>query len=199
MRCYRCYLFRRGHIAAVEILDAGSDDAVIRQARAVFAKRKNEFDGFEVWDRTRFVYRLPELPPKYAYAGVIPRPLFYRLHLLDESTSVVGLYDFPAESDDDALEVARLAFDACSDCATRFEVWHGARPVASAGATSAVTLAQVVAARQIYAVELEERIRDSKWAVASSKRLLERLAALRPPRGDSIAGGATTDASDNQG
>jgi hypothetical protein len=195
----RCYLFRRGHIVAVEVLDAGSDDALIQQARAVFERRKNEFDGFEVWDRTRFIYRLPALPPKYAYAGVIPRPVFYRLHFLDDARSVLGLYDFPADTDDDALEIAQLTFDACSDRAKSFEVWHGARLVASAGATSALTLAQVVAARQIHAVELEERIRDSKWAVASSKRLLERLAALKPPRGDSIAGGATTDASGNQG
>lgn len=179
----RCYLYRGGHIAAVEILAAGSDDALIQQARAVFEKRKREFDGFEVWDRTRFIYRLPALPPRYAYAGVIPRPLLYRLHFLDDTRSVLGLYDFPADTDDDALEIAQLTFDACSDRAKSFEVWHGARLVASAGGTSAATLEQVVTARQIQAVELEERIRDSKWAVASSKRLLGRLDALRPLAG----------------
>ena len=195
----RCYLFRRGHIAAVEVLATGSDDNLIQQARAVFETRKNEFDGFEVWDRARFVYRLPVLPPKHAYAGVVPPPAFYRLHFLDETRSILGLYEFPADSDADALEIAQLTSDACSDRARWFEVWHGARLVASAGATSAVTPAQVVAARQVRAVELEERIRDSKWAVASSKRLLERLAALRLPRGDAIAEGATTDASDDHG
>jgi len=61
----RCYFLRRGHIGSVEILTDVSDEAAIKQANALFEKRKKEFEGFEVWDRARFVHCYPPLPPKY--------------------------------------------------------------------------------------------------------------------------------------
>ncbi len=61
----RCYLFRHGHIAAVEVLKVGSDDSLIQQAQTIFEKRKQQFQGFEVWDRARLLYRYPELLPKF--------------------------------------------------------------------------------------------------------------------------------------
>ncbi len=70
----RCYLLRGGHICAVELLDGPSDAAVIDQARALFEKRKKEFQGFEVWDRARFVHRHPPLPPKYTTTPDAPTP-----------------------------------------------------------------------------------------------------------------------------
>jgi hypothetical protein len=55
----RCYLMRGGRIWAVEILEAGSSDAsLIEQGKAQFDRRKGEgFDGFEVWDGARPLYR----------------------------------------------------------------------------------------------------------------------------------------------
>jgi hypothetical protein len=51
---------RGGHIAAVEILtDTSSDEAAVKQSQAIYTKRKHAFDGFEVWDRARFLYRHP--------------------------------------------------------------------------------------------------------------------------------------------
>lgn len=171
----RCYLYRGGHIASVEDLAAGSDDALIRQAQAVFEKRKDEeFDGFEVWDRARIVYQYPAPLQKCAHTG--PNALFYRLYFTDEGGHVLGQYDFPADTDGDALEVAELVFESVSDRAMRFEVWHGARLVGP-GEEEPRTPAQVPTDRLARVVALEKQIRDSKSVVASSQRLLERLNA----------------------
>jgi hypothetical protein len=57
----RCYFLRNGHIAGVEILPPElSDKDAIARAHALSAKRKGPFDGFEVWDRARFVFRHPD-------------------------------------------------------------------------------------------------------------------------------------------
>lgn len=61
----RCYLLRKGHIAAVELLEPGPDDSLIQQARDHFQRLGGDtFEGFEVWDRARRVYVWPpEEPP----------------------------------------------------------------------------------------------------------------------------------------
>src|SRR5215472_1934605 len=104
----RCYLFRRGHIAGVEMLKAGSDEALVEQARVLFEKCGKEFQGFEVWDGARFVHRSPELPPAYTSAP-ITKQSYYRLYLLGDDGIIRGYFDFSAESDDAAYEIARLA------------------------------------------------------------------------------------------
>jgi len=49
---------RGSSIANVEFLDAPSDDELIRQALLAFEKHADRaYDGFEVWDGKRFVYR----------------------------------------------------------------------------------------------------------------------------------------------
>lgn len=54
----RCYFMRAGRIAGVTFLKSGSDDALIQQAKQAFEEAANQvFDGFEVWDGNRFVYR----------------------------------------------------------------------------------------------------------------------------------------------
>ena len=59
----RCYLMRRGHIASVEFLELGSDAELIEQGKAKFSARKAEgFEGFEVWDGARPLYRFPDEP-----------------------------------------------------------------------------------------------------------------------------------------
>jgi hypothetical protein len=55
----RCYFMRGGHIAAVELLDAKSDDEAVEQCRALFEERKSQYEGFEVWDRTRKIAEGP--------------------------------------------------------------------------------------------------------------------------------------------
>jgi hypothetical protein len=60
----RCYFMRGGHVAAVESLDkAPDDDAAIRQAAIMFIARTGEFEGCEIWDQNRVVFRFPDHPP----------------------------------------------------------------------------------------------------------------------------------------
>jgi len=176
----RCYLFRSGHIAAVETLKDGSDEALIEQARALFEKRERDYQGFEVWDCARFVYRYPELPPAYRSAPKAVRSS-YRLYLLGDDGIIRGYFEFAAESDKAAYELAELAFDACSDRATHFELWHDSHLLNLAAPPPMTTYQQVLASRQAQVVALEERMRDSRWAVATSERLLARLRDVRRP------------------
>jgi len=54
----RCYLMNDGHIDAVELLENPPDDAdAIREATAIFIGRTGAFDGFEVWDEARLVFK----------------------------------------------------------------------------------------------------------------------------------------------
>ena len=54
----RCYFMRGGRIEGVTFLKPGPDDALIKEARTAFAQHAGQqFDGFEVWDGSRFVYR----------------------------------------------------------------------------------------------------------------------------------------------
>ena len=57
----RCYLMRQGRIAAVELLTSNTDRALAEEAEEIFAARSKNlgWDGFEVWDGLRFVYRHP--------------------------------------------------------------------------------------------------------------------------------------------
>jgi hypothetical protein len=58
----RCYFMRGGHIASVEELWGLSDDEALAKAHELFSERKHLFEGFELWDRTRFLFRYP--PPR---------------------------------------------------------------------------------------------------------------------------------------
>ena len=56
----RCYFMRGGHIVAVELLEAESDEHAIELGKAKFQERSNEkFDGVEIWDKARPLYRYP--------------------------------------------------------------------------------------------------------------------------------------------
>lgn len=37
-----------------------SDKDAIAKAHSLFSERKTQFDGFEVWDQTRFLFRHPD-------------------------------------------------------------------------------------------------------------------------------------------
>ena len=55
-----CYFLLHGHIAGVEVLPLGlSDEDAIARAHILLSKRKGAFDGLEVWDGARFVFRQP--------------------------------------------------------------------------------------------------------------------------------------------
>jgi hypothetical protein len=58
----RCYFMRNGHIASVEVLEGVTDDAAaIKLGSTSFLKRlRDGFEGFEIWERDRMVFRYPE-------------------------------------------------------------------------------------------------------------------------------------------
>jgi D-serine deaminase-like pyridoxal phosphate-dependent protein len=61
----QCYFQRDGHLAGVEILPLGlSDEDAIMRAHTLVSKRKRPLDGFEVWDRARFIIKHPDLTAK---------------------------------------------------------------------------------------------------------------------------------------
>ena len=56
----QCYFLRDGRLAGIEMLPLGlSDEDAIAMAHTLSSNRKGPCDGFEVWDRARFVFRLP--------------------------------------------------------------------------------------------------------------------------------------------
>jgi len=103
----------------------------------------------------------------------------YRVFFRNAS-GIVGRQDFVADDDDAAVVVADILCNACSDCCTSFEVWDGGcRIVAPRTPRSLVGRDAIVEKRQAVIVECEEAIQQSNWSIASSERLLHRLAELR--------------------
>jgi hypothetical protein len=105
-----CYFLRDGHIAGVEMLPLGlSDEDAITRAHTLSSKRKGPFDGFEVWDRSRFVFRLPPSAEVKRLArrrpeGHIPFFQSFMSRSLQERSAAAlleNLVRFEAESDDD--------------------------------------------------------------------------------------------------
>jgi hypothetical protein len=68
----RCYFLSGRRIAGVEILPLGlSDEDAVARANMLASKRKGPFDGLEVWDGARFVFRRP---PSGETLGADPPP-----------------------------------------------------------------------------------------------------------------------------
>jgi hypothetical protein len=56
----RCYFMRDGHIQAVEVLTATTDDDAVKEAHGLFREFSGRrFAGFEVWDQARLVLSYP--------------------------------------------------------------------------------------------------------------------------------------------
>jgi hypothetical protein len=57
-----CYFLKLGHIASVECLEQMSDEGSIAQCHKLFKSnaKPRGAEGFELWDRDRFIYRYPE-------------------------------------------------------------------------------------------------------------------------------------------
>ncbi len=71
-----CYLMRKGHIAAVEFLTAGPDDALIEQGKEIFSQLPIEaYDGFEVCGTALGDCRYRLIPKKpNSWMRTDPRP-----------------------------------------------------------------------------------------------------------------------------
>jgi hypothetical protein len=55
----RCFFMRDGHIVAVEELFGLTHEEAVIKAHELYSERKSLYEGFEVWDRTRFLLRHP--------------------------------------------------------------------------------------------------------------------------------------------
>ncbi len=53
----RCYFLKDGHIKSVQELPDLTEAEAIEQARLLFSERSQLFEGFELWDRDRFIIR----------------------------------------------------------------------------------------------------------------------------------------------
>ena len=100
----------------------------------------------------------------------------YRIYFRNRHGFVIGRDDFPADDDAHAIVIARMLADACSDLCSTFELWHSVRRVDASASSQIISTADEIAARvQNLVLERELVLRDSRWAVAESARLLEHI------------------------
>jgi hypothetical protein len=94
---------------------------------------------------------------------------------------IVGRQDFLAGDERAAVAIADILCEACSDKCDSFDVWRGVRCVVQQRRPRFPRLSAdaITAEGQSVLIECEEAIRKSQWTVASSERLLMRLAELR--------------------
>lgn len=106
----------------------------------------------------------------------------YRIYFFGESV-IRGRHDFDAENDQNAIQIAHVLFDACSDDCRHIDLWQGTRRVAVPRLFQPKTFDELSAANQECVVDTEERIVHSEWHIAQSRRLLERLASKKGEAG----------------
>jgi uncharacterized protein CbrC (UPF0167 family) len=105
----------------------------------------------------------------------------YRLYLRD-AHGIVGRDDFHASDDDTAAAIAEGVSEACADKSDGYELWQDRRWVVgrrTAASRPPANAAEIIAKAQASVIAGEEALQKSRWAVARSQRLLERLKALR--------------------
>ena len=106
----------------------------------------------------------------------------YCMHFLSRS-GPAGKHYYEADGDHEAVAIAGLLYDACSDACDSYEVWRDLDPVYAPYTTAArpiETMGQLSKRLQELLVNNEERIQASRWAIAKSERLLERMKNFKP-------------------
>jgi len=98
----------------------------------------------------------------------------YRMYFL-VADRIGAREDFQADNDIDAIRIAQVLCDACSDTCDSFELWKENRKVDAAQGSQPMSLAELTQAHQHLVLETEEAIIESDWIIAQSKRLIERL------------------------
>jgi hypothetical protein len=105
----------------------------------------------------------------------------FRLFLRDRERLIVGRSDFEAEDAVAAGKVALRIFESCSDACAAYELWCGSSLMASATSRVGQPGADLDELQQNIVVETEIVLRDSAWAIASSRRLLAALHTMTKP------------------
>lgn len=98
----------------------------------------------------------------------------YRMYFL-AADRIRAREDFEADNDIDGIRIAKVLCDACSDSCDSFELWQEERKVGGAQRFQPVSFAELSHAHQQIVVEMEETILTSNWAIARSRRLIERV------------------------
>jgi hypothetical protein len=99
----------------------------------------------------------------------------YRLYFRCRVGAIIGREDLlDAKDDTTALVISVQLFEACSDLAAGFELWHGPRLIGTSYARRPQIdgAASVNAETQARVARHEELLLDSHWAIAESRRLL---------------------------
>ncbi len=103
----------------------------------------------------------------------------YRIYFRNRDGAIVGRDDFEVKDDAHAMIVARKLRDACSDICSSFELWQQVRRVDKAFSSADNPSYGEAAGRvQSIVLEREAAIRDGRWSVAESSRLLEQTRRL---------------------
>jgi hypothetical protein len=107
----------------------------------------------------------------------------YRLYLFNDHV-ICGRFDFQADNDHRATEVAEILFDACSDRCRSWEMWEENVFLAAGPRKLGTPVRASDVAEQIQEsiIQFEETVLLSKWAIASSERLLAELGNLKASR-----------------
>lgn len=104
----------------------------------------------------------------------------YRVYLRDGMGFIRATQDFAADSLAEAIEISSFLFDACSDHCSSYEIWCGTLLFAQhLTSPPRLGLELLSDARQNRVVELEETLHQSRWAIAKSARLCQKLQAAR--------------------
>jgi hypothetical protein len=106
----------------------------------------------------------------------------YRLCFRNRRGALQGVHDFEADDDTTAIVMAGLLHETCCDMCDTYELWQGSDLIYAPYNGRRPTIhsaAQLSAALQESLVRSEELMQQSRWAIAKSKRLLERMKAHR--------------------
>lgn len=155
---------------SVTTMEAESDDGVVDKARRIFASGIGM--GYEIRRNEELIHI--ELYTPTAVRDSTPSP--YAISFLDAEGRCVISQIVTAHSQDDALQIAAVLFDACSDVCTSYEVWsvYG-RIRQGAPKAEPPALRDLREHAQAMVIDLEIALRDSHTAIAESKRLLAKL------------------------
>jgi hypothetical protein len=110
----------------------------------------------------------------------------YRIYFWSQA-AIVGRDDFEAKNDESALWMAELLCEACSDRCDSFDLWQGRRRVGSSLSGPRAGVVEMTPQIQEELRRRQEAIRDSRWPIAESRRLLERIRQLEP-QGSALEG-----------
>src|SRR5215468_3535717 len=102
----------------------------------------------------------------------------YRVYFRNQHTFIIGRDDFVAADDEDAVVIAQTLADACSDLCTRFELWQSKRRVDTSPEQTIPNVNEIAARVQNIVLERELALRESKWVIAESARLLKETERL---------------------